>query len=53
MTTFTKAHLEIAKQLIELKFNVKVSFIEFEDGSGRSFNIVTTSYPLKKQYVRL
>jgi hypothetical protein len=48
-----KSHLEIAKQLIELKFNVKVLSIEFEDGSGRSFNIVTKSNPDKKQWIRL
>jgi hypothetical protein len=47
-----KAHLEIAKQLIELKHNVKITSIEFEDGSGKSFNITTTGWE-PKQHVRL
>lgn len=48
-----KGHLEIARQLIELKFKVKVISIEFEDGSGRCFIITTSTNPLKKQFVRL
>lgn len=51
--TMKRGHLDIARQLIELKFGVKVTSIEFEDGSGKSFNVVTTTNPLKKQYVRL
>jgi hypothetical protein len=51
--TMTKSHLAIAQQLIELKYNVVVTSIEFEDGSGRSFNITTKSNPLKKQHVRV
>ena len=46
-------HLKIAKELIEKLFNVKIISIEFEDGSGRSFNVVTSTNPLKKRYVRL
>ena len=53
MSTMNKAHLELAKQLIELKHNVKVETNEFEDGSGRSFNVTTTINPLKKRHVRL
>jgi hypothetical protein len=53
MTQLGKAHLEIAKQLIELKYNVKVISIEFEDGSGRSFNIVAQHNPAKKIHIRL
>jgi hypothetical protein len=48
-----QAHLELAKELIELKFKVKVISIEFEDGSGKKFNIITKSNPLKKQFVIL
>jgi hypothetical protein len=48
-----RSHLEIAKELIELKFNVKVITIEFEDGSGKKFNVTTTTNPLKKQFVIL
>jgi len=51
--TMIKSHLAIAQQLIELKYNVVVISIEFEDGSGRSFNITTKSNPLKKQHVRV
>jgi hypothetical protein len=53
MNMMNKAHLELAKQLIELKYNVKVETIEFEDGSGKSFNVTTTINPLKKRHVRL
>jgi hypothetical protein len=52
-TTMEKNHLELAKQLIELKYSVKVISIEFEDGSGRSFNIVAAHNPLKKIHIRL
>lgn len=51
--TMKNGHLEIARQLIELKFGVKVTSIEFEDGSGRSFNVTTSTNPLKKQHIRL
>ena len=47
-----KAHLDIAKQLIEMKHNVKITSIEFEDGSGKSFNITTSGWA-KPQHVRL
>lgn len=45
------AHLDIARQLIEMKHNVKVTSIEFEDGSGKSFNITTQC--CKKLHIRL
>jgi hypothetical protein len=45
--------LEIAKQLIELKFQVEVSSIMLEDGSGRKFIVTTKSNPGKKQFVVL
>ena len=35
-----KSLKELAKQLIEIKYLVKVQSIEMEDGSGRSFNVV-------------
>ena len=35
-----KSIKELAKQLIEIKYLVKVQSIEMEDGSGRSFNVV-------------
>jgi hypothetical protein len=38
------AHLDLARQLIELKYKVQVTSIEFEDGSGLSFNITTTGW---------
>ncbi len=47
------ALLDTAKELIELKYQVKIINIQFEDGSGRRYIITTTSNPLKKQYVRL
>ena len=52
-TTMEKSHLELAKQLIELLYVVKVISIEFEDGSGKSFNIVAAHSPLKKTHIRL
>ena len=48
-----KALLEIAKELIELKFKVKLLSIELEDGSGKKFIVTTSTEPLKKQFVRL
>ena len=53
MSTMNKAHLELTKQLIELKYNVKVETIEFEDGSSKSINVTTTINPLKKRHLRL
>ena len=35
-----KSLKELAKQLIEIKFLVKVQSIEMEDGSGRCFSVV-------------
>ena len=46
-------HLRIAKELIELKYNVKVINIEFEDGSGNKFIVTETSNPLKKRFIVL
>jgi len=48
-----QSHLDLAKELIELKFKVKVNTIDFEDGSGKKFIITTTTLPLKKQFVQL
>lgn len=35
-----KAVRELAKQLIEIKYQVEIHSIEMEDGSGRCFNVV-------------
>ena len=51
--TMTCSHLDIAKELIELKFKVQVASIEFEDGSGKKFIVTTKSNPLRKQFVKL
>lgn len=48
-----KAHLQLAKELIELKFKVQVTSIEFEDGSGKNFIVTTKSNPLQKQFIKL
>ena len=48
-----QSHLAIAKELIELKWNVKVVTIEFEDGSGRKFIVTDNINPLKKRFVML
>ena len=48
-----QSHLAIAKELIELKWNVKVITIEFEDGSGRKFIVTDDSNPAKKRFVML
>ena len=53
LATKERAHLELAKELIELKYKVQVTSIEFEDGSGKKFIITTKSNPLKKQFVIL
>ena len=48
-----RAHLNLAKELIELKFKVKVETIEFEDGSGKKFIVTTTDNPLRKRFINL
>jgi hypothetical protein len=48
-----KSLLNIAKQLIEIKFQVEVDSIEFEDGSGSKFIVVTKSDPNSKKFVDL
>jgi hypothetical protein len=49
----TSAHLDIAKELIELKFKVKVITIDFEDGSGKKFIVTTVDNPSRKRFVKL
>ena len=49
----TSAHLDLAKQLIELKYKVKVLSVSFEDGSGKKFIVTTSDQPLKKRFVHL
>ena len=51
--TMVSSHLDLAKELIELKFKVKINTIDFEDGSGKKFIVTTVSNPLKKQFVKL
>ena len=46
-------HLRIAKQLIELKYNIQVLGIEFEDGSGNKFIVIESSNPAKKRFIVL
>jgi hypothetical protein len=46
-------HLRIAKELIEVRYGVEITSIDFEDGSGSKFIITTTSKPFKKQFVVL
>ena len=48
-----QSHLAIAKELIELKWNVKVITIKFEDGSGRKFIVTDNTNPAKKRFVML
>ncbi len=46
-------HLRIAKELIELKYNIQVLNIEFEDGSGNKFIVTESSNPAKKRFIVL
>lgn len=48
-----QSHLDLAKELIELKFKVNIISIDFEDGSGKKFIVTTKDNPLKKRFVRL
>ena len=51
-----EAHLQLAKQLIELKHlreGIKVASIDFEDGSGSTFIFSTTIDPNHKIFIRL
>ena len=45
--------LELAKELIELKYKVQVVDIQLEDGTGKKFIVTTTSNPFKTQFVKL
>jgi hypothetical protein len=47
-----KYNLSQAIQIIERHYNKALSMIEFEDGSGKSFNVIFVGEN-KKQYVRL
>jgi hypothetical protein len=51
--TMVRSHLDLAKELIELKFKVNIISIDFEDGSGKKFIVTTTDNPLKKRFVKL
>ena len=53
LSVMERNHLKLAKELIELKFKVKVILINFEDGSGNKFIVTTTRNPLMKQFVVL
>ena len=53
LSVLERAHLDLAKQLIELKFKVKVETIDFEDGSGKKFIVTTTDNPLRKRFIKL
>lgn len=46
-------HLRIAKELLETRFHVKITSIEFEDGSGSKFIVTTANNPTKRQFVKL
>ena len=48
-----KSVIEVDKQLIELKYKVKVLSVSFEDGSGKKFIVTTSDQPLKKRFVQL
>jgi hypothetical protein len=51
--TLQTAILDLAKELIELKFKVKLIDIQLEDGTGKNFIVTTATDPLKKRFVRL
>jgi hypothetical protein len=53
LSVLERAHLDLAKELIELKFKVKVETIGFEDGSGKKFIVTTTDNPLRKRFIKL
>ena len=46
-------HLRIAKELLETRFHVKITSIEFEDGTGSKFIVTTANNPGKRQFVKL
>ena len=51
MSSLEKSCLALAKELIELKYRIRVTKIEFEDGSGRNF--IVSSGHNRKQFIRL
>ncbi len=53
LSVLERSHLDLAKELIELKFKVKVNTIDFEDGSGKKFIVTTTDNPLRKRFIKL
>jgi len=48
-----QSHLRLAKELIEIKTKSKVSTIDFEDGSGSTFNYTTVDSPRENKFIRL
>jgi hypothetical protein len=52
-TSMEQSLLRIAKKCIELEYQVEIISIDFEDGSGNKFIVVTKSNPLKKQFITL
>ena len=51
MLSLERSCLALAKELIELKYRIRVTKIQFEDGSGRNF--IVSSGHNRRQFIRL
>lgn len=51
MLSLERSCLALAKELIELKYRIRVTKIEFKDGSGRNF--IVSSGHNRRQFIRL
>jgi hypothetical protein len=45
--------LKLAKELIEIKFNVDILYIEFGEELGKKFNIITKDNPFETIVIKL
>jgi len=53
MTIMQETHLRLAKELIEIKYLIKVDSIRFEDGSGSKFLVTATGSPKAERFIQL
>ena len=53
MTVMQATHLRLAKELIELRYLIKVDSIRFEDGSGSKFLVTSAEGSKAERFIQL
>ena len=53
MTVMQATHLRLAKELIQIRYLIKVDSIRFEDGSGSKFLVTATGSPKEERFIQL